>query len=73
MVLSGAYAAWVQLPSVAALWQTIYGRVLVAKLLLVLSLVWWGAVNRYTVLPRLGAGRASRCPRASYFASGGWR
>jgi putative copper resistance protein D len=59
VVLSGAYASWVQLPSVAALWQTIYGRVLVAKLLLVLSLVWWAAVNRYTVLPRLGAGRAS--------------
>jgi putative copper export protein/mono/diheme cytochrome c family protein len=59
VVLSGAYASWVQLPSVAALWQTVYGRVLVAKLVLVLGLVWWGAVNRYTVLPRLGAGRAS--------------
>ena len=59
VVLSGAYASWVQLPSVAALWQTVYGRVLAAKLLLVLSLVWWGAVNRYTVLPGLGAGRAS--------------
>jgi putative copper export protein/mono/diheme cytochrome c family protein len=59
VVLSGAYAAWVQLPSVATLWQTVYGRVLVAKLVLVLSLVWWGAVTRYTVLPRLGAGRAS--------------
>ena len=59
VVLSGAYSRWVQLPTVAALWQTVYGRVLAAKLLLVLSLVCWGAVNRYTVLPRLGAGRAS--------------
>jgi putative copper export protein len=59
VVLSGAYSTWVQLPTVAALWQTVYGRVLAAKLLLVLSLVCWGAVNRYTVLPRLGAGRAS--------------
>ena len=59
VALSGAYASWVQLPSVAALWQTVYGRVLAVKLLLVLGLVWWGAVNRYTVLPRLGAGRAS--------------
>jgi putative copper resistance protein D len=59
VALSGAYGAWVQLPNVAALWQTVYGRVLALKLLLVLSLVWWGAVNRYTVLPRLGAGRAS--------------
>lgn len=62
VVLSGAYASWVQLPGVAALWQTAYGRVLVAKLILVLSLVWWGAVNRYTVLPRLGGGRASGVP-----------
>ena len=59
VVLSGAYASWVQLPTVAALWQTVYGRVLAVKLLLVVSLVWWGAVNRYTVLPRLGVGRAS--------------
>jgi len=57
VVLSGAYGAWVQVPTVAALWQTIYGRVLAVKVLLVLGLVWWGAVNRYTVLPRLGAGR----------------
>lgn len=59
VLLSGAYASWVQLPSIAALWQTVYGRVLVAKLLLVLGLVWWGAVNRYAVLPRLGAGHSS--------------
>jgi copper resistance protein D len=59
-VLSGAYASWVQLPSVAALWQTVYGRVLAVKLLLVVSLAWWGAVNRYTVLPRLGARDGSR-------------
>ncbi len=59
VVLSGAYGAWVQLPTVAALWQTVYGRVLATKLLLVLSLVWWGAVNRYAVLPHLGTRRAS--------------
>jgi uncharacterized membrane protein len=58
VVVSGAYGSWVQVPTVAALWQTVYGRVLAVKLLLVLGLVWWGAVNRYTVLPRLGAGRA---------------
>jgi putative copper export protein len=59
VVLSGAYGAWVQLLTVAALWRTTYGRVLAVKLLLVLALVWWGAVNRYLVLPCLGAGPAA--------------
>jgi putative copper export protein len=59
VVLSGAYGVWTQLPSVSALWQTPYGRVLAAKLLLVLALAWGGAVNRYLLLPRLGVGRAT--------------
>jgi putative copper export protein len=29
------------------------------KPLVVLGLVWWGAVNRYTVVPRLHRGRAT--------------
>jgi putative copper export protein len=57
VVGSGAYAAWVQVGSVEGLWRTVYGRALVAKLLLVAGLVWWGALNRYTVLPGLVAGR----------------
>ncbi|HEY7653405.1 MAG TPA: CopD family protein [Methylomirabilota bacterium] len=59
VVLSGGYSAWAQLLTVAALWRTTYGRVLAVKLLLVLALAWWGAVNRYLVLPRLGAGPAA--------------
>ena len=59
VLVSGAYAAWVQVAGVAALWQTVYGRVLLVKLGLVAGLVWWGALNRYTVLPRLAAGPAS--------------
>lgn len=58
VVCSGAYASWVQVGSVDGLWRTVYGRALVVKLLLVLGLVWWGALNRYTVLPGLAAGRA---------------
>ena len=58
VVLSGAYASWVQVAGVTALWQTIYGRALIVKVLLVLGLAWWGAVNRYTVLPRLAGGGA---------------
>jgi putative copper export protein len=59
VVLSGAYRSWVELPTVGALWRTPYGRVLAVKVVLVLGLVWWGAVNRYLVLPRLGVGRAT--------------
>ena len=59
VVLSGAYRAWVELPTVGALWQTTYGRVLAVKVLLALGLVGCGAVNRYLVLPRLGAGRVT--------------
>ena len=56
VTMTGGYNAWVQLPRVSALWTTAYGRVLAVKLLLVLALVWWGAMNRYTIVPRL-AGR----------------
>lgn len=58
VVLTGIYRAWLELPTVAALWQTAYGRVLAVKVFLVLGLVGCGAINRYLVLPRLGAGRA---------------
>jgi len=54
VIVTGGYNAWVQLPRVSALWTTFYGRVLGVKLLLFLALVWWGANNRYTIVPRLG-------------------
>jgi putative copper resistance protein D len=57
VMLSGVYRAWVELTALAELWRTPYGRALTVKLLLVLGLVWCGAINRYLVLPRLGAGR----------------
>lgn len=59
VVLSGAYRAVIELPTVDALWLTPYGRVLAVKVLLAVGLVCCGGVNRYLVLPRLGAGRAT--------------
>jgi putative copper resistance protein D len=59
VVLTGAYNAWVQIPEISALWTTLYGRVLALKLVLVLALAALGAVNRYAILPRLGAEGAS--------------
>ena len=58
VIVTGAYNAWVQLPDVAALWNTPYGRILLAKLILVVALVALGAVNRYALLPRLTHTRA---------------
>jgi len=57
VLATGLYNAWVQLPGPSALVTTMYGRALAVKLLLVLGLLWWGAVNRYTVLPSLDTDR----------------
>ena len=57
VLATGLYNAWVQLPGPSALVTTIYGRALAVKLLLVLGLLWWGAVNRYTVVPALDRDR----------------
>ena len=54
VIITGGYNAWVQVPRVSALWTTFYGRVLGVKLLLVLALIWWGALNRYTIVARFG-------------------
>ncbi len=60
IAISGAYTTWRQLGPFSTLWTTLYGRVLLLKLLLVLALVSLGAANRYGVLPHLD--RASRAP-----------
>ena len=53
VLATGLYNAWVQLPGLSALVSTTYGRVLAVKVLLVLGLLWLGALNRYTVVPAL--------------------
>ena len=58
-VVTGAYNTWTELGGFADLWTTVYGRALSVKLALFLGLAWWGAVNRYSIVPRLGAGRGS--------------
>ena len=57
VVVTGLYNAWAQLPGLTALVTTSYGRVLLVKLLLFLGLLWWGALNRYTVVPALDRDR----------------
>jgi putative copper export protein len=58
VVVTGAYNAWVQLPDVAALWETVYGRVLLGKIIVVAVVAALGALNRFVILPFLSAPRA---------------
>jgi len=58
VVIGGAFNAWVSLPNISALWSTVYGRILSFKMLAVLLLIAFGAVNRYVVLPQLKSRQA---------------
>jgi len=60
VIASGLYNAWVELPTLAALWSTTYGRALFAKIVLAVALAVLGAINRYLVLPDLGESPAPR-------------
>jgi putative copper resistance protein D len=59
VALTGTSNAWAQLGALPTMWTSPYGRVLGVKLLVVATLVWLGAVNRYVIVPRLGSPRAS--------------
>ncbi len=63
VVASGVYNAFVQVPTLASLWTTTYGVALLLKILLALVLAFLGAVNRYVILPALGARRPRRLGR----------
>lgn len=56
LVLSGAALAFVQVGRPAALVDTAYGRLLVAKLLLVALLLILAAINRFRLSPAIGRG-----------------
>lgn len=47
LVLAGSYNSWAHVPSLNALWTTPYGRALALKLLLVLLMLFLGALNNY--------------------------
>jgi len=60
VVATGVYNVWTQVPALAALWTTTYGRVLLLKVVLASILAFLGAINRFVVLPGLGSDRARR-------------
>jgi putative copper resistance protein D len=63
LVATGALNAWYRVGSVAALTQSEYGRLLLAKLALVAAMVALAACNRYLWTPRL-LGRQPRALRS---------
>jgi copper resistance protein D len=55
VIASGMFNAWMQLGALDALWTSTYGRILIAKVLLVLAVASLGAANRFRALPALRA------------------
>ncbi|MDR7464800.1 MAG: CopD family protein [Armatimonadota bacterium] len=62
LTITGLYATWLYVPALRAFTTTTYGRILLAKLLLVVPLVGLGAANRYLFRPRLFAGSGRSAP-----------
>lgn len=58
LVMTGSYAAWLHIPALRAFMVTLYGKALLAKLLLVVPLIGLGAVNRFSLRPRVERGTA---------------
>jgi copper transport protein len=60
VVATGLVAAWLRLPTLASLWESTYGRVLLVKLCFVALVVVLGGLNWRRMLPRLGDEAAAR-------------
>ena len=55
LIGTGVFNAFVELPAKEALWQTTYGRVLIAKLALILPLLGIAGLNAVFISPRLSS------------------
>jgi len=60
LLATGVTASIVQLPTLASLWETSYGKALIAKILLLSSALVLGAVNNLRSRPRLTAAAERR-------------
>jgi copper transport protein len=65
VVATGLLASWLHLGSFAALWQSVYGRILLLKLALLVVVFGAGAYNWLRVRPALGAPPAAARLRRS--------
>jgi len=59
LALTGFYQTWIHVDGPTTLGDTLYGRTLLVKLLLLLPLIALGAVSRLLLLPRLRAAAAT--------------
>jgi len=55
VLITGVYNAWQQFDTPAALWTTVYGRVLLIKLTFVAVMMAIGAANRFFIVPEIVA------------------
>ncbi len=53
LVLTGLYSAALQIGVLDALWNSLYGRALLVKLLIALSIIGLGAINLLVITPRI--------------------
>jgi putative copper export protein len=53
ILITAVYNGWVRVGSLHALWETTYGQMVIAKILLLLALIILGASNRYISIPLL--------------------
>lgn len=53
ILVTATYNAWIQVGSFRALWETSYGKIIIAKILLLLILMILGASNRFISIPLL--------------------
>ncbi len=53
ILVTAIYNGWVRVGSLHALWETLYGQIVIAKILLLLALIILGASNRYISVPLL--------------------
>ena len=65
-VVPGLYNAWSLVGSWHGLWSTLYGRLLVAKIILVTAMIALGAVNRYRYVPSLLVQAGRPLPRSMF-------
>lgn len=60
VIVTGLVATWMRLPTLASLYESTYGRILLLKLAFVALVVVMGALNWRRMLPRLGDDHAAR-------------
>jgi copper transport protein len=71
LLVAGTTSSYLQLRTWSALWETTYGLLILAKILLVVPLLGLGAYNNRYAVPRLKAGIASVLERRRFLQAAG--